>query len=120
MGQIGRMMHAAPNSRSDQQPRRSFVAQQRHFGLNPACAGKPGEPFGPHHTVARYDDRDRICPAGLSDRLRRHAERFGDIPVGAGIAKRNGVNGVTNRLLKRAAPDAQRQIKLLSRPVIIF
>src|SRR5205823_4168406 len=88
-------------------------AEQLALCVQPAPISAQGAP-GPHHAVARDDDRDRILPVRRSDSPRRRwvPDRSGNLGVTAGFSVRNSQQLFPHAALKRGAPEVQREIEL--------
>ena len=89
----------------------TFKAQQLGFGGHTAGTGKPTGPVAGDDPVARDYNRDWICAAGRANRLRRTAEFFGNIPIGACLASRYFAHGLPDGFLEIRSGRCQGQIK---------
>ena len=88
------------------------MAQERNFRLNTPCSGKSGQLAAcPHDAMAGNDDRDRIATASAANGLGGNTKSFGDIAIGDGVSERDLEHLITDRALKIAAMDTQRQVK---------
>lgn len=86
------------------------MPEQRHLRLDPAGGREAAKPAGTKHPVTGYEDRDRIRPAGLPDRLGGRAQSFGQIAVGAGFPQRDRGHGPPN-IGVQPSPPVKRQVE---------
>lgn len=89
-----------------------FVLEQVLFNVE--ATGKTSElAAAANYAVARHDDRDRIAPVGGSHGAGcvGIAESAGKIQVRAGLAIRNGKQGIPNFLLKGRAVQVERELE---------
>lgn len=85
---------------SNQQSGRPFVPKQPNLGLDSTIAGIPTQPIGPQHPVARNEDRNRIAPARLPNRLRGNAQLCRQISISPRFPKWDRRHGSTDRALE--------------------
>lgn len=96
----------------DQQPGRTFMAQQGNFCLNTARGREAAQRICAQDPMTGDKDGDRIGTTGLPHRLRRGAYSLGNLPIRPGFAERNGCHRTANFFMQAMTPF-QRQFKRL-------
>ncbi len=76
------------------------MTQQSDLCFDPAARREPSKTIRTDNPVAGNNDRDRVVPAALPDRLRWYVQPFGNRAIGERLTKGNPAHFLADSLLE--------------------